>query len=391
MPNSTSRLTRRCTDDTGFAKGHLCTDGSRRKAAIAPIVLTALLLTVLTVWITLTTRKPPNEIESTEPPGATAPAAGLPALPWSATGTVTSPDRLPRFRFPGERDESTDHRPDWRLLGSNGPANEGYPMIRGSLRHRILHFTFDDGPSINATSQILDWLSEYNVRATFFVVGKHLFGPDAQGHRNLLKRMEQNGHTIAVHSYSHRDLRYLSDSQIQRELYRTRRMMETTLAYSPGLFRPPYGGHNERTDALLKSSGYTGILWNIAPDEFGARTPWEIASNFHSALHDQEQNDHGPGGIVLLHDNRVETAGAIPLLMEELRRRNCALLDRDGEELWDVVGDLSYFLLYRDGLPDALVAKRQKLARAAARKYCVGVNAGHAPAHTEPASRADTG
>jgi peptidoglycan/xylan/chitin deacetylase (PgdA/CDA1 family) len=287
----------------------------------------------------------------------------LPALPWRA-------DAVRRFRFPDQRYRAAYHRPDWQVLGASEFSQDTLPTVFGFLKHRMLHFTFDDGPSLDSTARILDALSEYNLRATFFVVGRHLFGPDAKAHRDLLKRMDRDGHTVAVHSYSHRDLRALSDQQIHRELYRTETMMNATLGYRPGLFRPPYGGRSQRTRTLLRTRGYTEILWNIAPEEYGARTPWEILSNFHAALNDQEGHAYGPGGIVLLHDNRAETADAVPLIMEELRRRNCALLGQSGEELWDVVGDLSYYLFYPDGFPEALVARRQAQAREAALSYC---------------------
>ena len=57
--------------------------------------------------------------------------------------------------------------------------------------------TFDDGPSSN-TSRILDILADYNVKATFFVVGK-----EEEEYQALYKRIVEEGHTLAMHSYSH--------------------------------------------------------------------------------------------------------------------------------------------------------------------------------------------
>lgn len=276
------------------------------------------------------------------------------------------------FRFPEEGQYPGEEDRKWRILGSNKPAKDNRKMIRGFLKHRILHFTFDDGPVAGMTSRILDTLSAYNIQATFFVVGKHLFGPDAQAHRDLLRRIENDGHTVAVHSYTHIDFRQLSASDIDRELYRSGRVIESILGYRPGLFRPPFGGRSKRTNSLLLSDGYTEILWNIAPEEYGASSPGEILHNFRAALDRQEKNNKGPGGIVLLHDKRPGTVQALPLMMEELRGRNCSLVHQDHQELWDVVGDLSYFMLYDNGLPDELVAQRQTMARTAALRYCEG-------------------
>lgn len=274
------------------------------------------------------------------------------------------------FCFPDEHLQHDKNTPDWQIQGAAVQGQKSPEMVLGFHKHRILHFTFDDGPDDVTTSRLLDLLSSYNVHATFFVVGKNLYGRDAKARRDLIRRMRRDGHTISVHSYTHKDFRTLSDSQINRELYRTERLLETILGYRPGLIRSPFGGRNERTISLLKTHGYTEILWNIAPEEFGAHTPQEILYNFWAALDHQGQDDHGPGGIVLLHDNRPTTVLAFPLIMEELRRRNCLLVRQGSQELWDVVGDLGYFLLYGDDWPSELITQRQTRARDAASRYC---------------------
>jgi len=279
------------------------------------------------------------------------------------------------FRFPDENQQRDKNNPGWQIQGSVMQGQKSPEMVLGFHKHRILHFTFDDGPDDVTTSRLLDLLSSYNIHATFFVVGQNLYGPDAKVRRDLIRRMGRDGHTISVHSYTHKDFRTLSDLQIDRELYRTERLLETILGYRPGLFRSPFGGRNKRTISLLKTHGYTEILWNIAPEEFGAHTPQEILYNFWAALDHQEQHNHGPGGIVLLHDNRPTTVLAFPLIMEELRRRNCLFVRQGGQELWDVVGDLGYFLRYGDDLPSDLITQRQTRARHAASRYCSNAEA----------------
>ncbi len=61
---------------------------------------------------------------------------------------------------------------------------------------RRVYLTFDDGPSAN-TDRILDILAQYGVKATFFVVGK-------EGYADQYRRIVEDGHTLAMHSYSHR-------------------------------------------------------------------------------------------------------------------------------------------------------------------------------------------
>jgi peptidoglycan/xylan/chitin deacetylase (PgdA/CDA1 family) len=337
---------------------------TRRRINATLIVTGVLIAAAITVLVMTAVRGPQPGHDNPEP------AAGL-ASPGQSPALSQDSIRPRPFRFPEEQQNPGNHDREWRMLDANNPGDNSRESITGFLQHRMLHFTFDDGPLAATTPKLLDMLSAYNVRATFFVVGKYLFGPNAQVHGDLLRRTGKEGHTVAIHSYTHKDFRHLSAAQINRELYRSGRLLETILGYHPGLFRPPYGGRNLRTNSLLHVRGYTEILWNIAPEEYGARTPQEILGNFQAALDRQEQHNHGPGGIVLLHDNRARTVQAFPLIMEELRRRNCALVQQDGQELWDVAGDLSYFLFYGDQLPGDLVARRQVLARTAATRYCV--------------------
>ena len=364
---------------------------TRGKISATLIVTCILVAAAITALVITAVRRQQPEPNSQELAAKMVSSYKIPALSHDDTRFGSSRIHPSPFRFSEERQNFSEHDRKWRILGSNNPGEDNHEMILGFLQHRMLHFTFDDGPIAGTTPRILDTLSEYNVRATFFVVGKYLFGPHTQVHRDLLKRIEKNGHTVAVHSYTHNDFRHLSASQINRELYRSGRVLEAILGYRPGLIRPPYGGRSERTHSLLQARGYTEILWNIAPEEYGARTPQEILGNFQAALDRQERHDRGPGGIVLLHDNRAATVQALPRLMEELRRRNCAFVHQDGQELWDVVGDLSYFLVYGNELPESLVARRQVLARAAAIRYCTERNRKQEPMITEQRSRDHAG
>lgn len=379
MTHLSTRFARRPANHDHRAQSGISSPKNDRLTSLAAGVLLAFLLAVIMLLWTMPQRT--LEEPGTKPDASTGISRPdtVPGSPW-VSGRSADPRQLRRFRFPDEPYGPLIRNHDWYTLGANHQAGgSGARIILGASKHRILHFSFDDGPSLATTARILDMLSEYNIRATFFVLGKNLYGPDSEAHRELLRELDKNGHTVALHSYTHNDLRSLSDAQIHRELRRSEHMLNATLGYRPGLFRPPYGGRSERTSSLLQDRGYTEILWNIAPEEYGARTAWEVVSNFHAALNEQEQNGYGPGGIVLLHDNRGTTADALPFLLEELRARNCVLLDQDVEELWDVVGDLSYFLFYGERMPEGLLAQRQKLARQAAEGYCTATDATQAP------------
>ena len=287
------------------------------------------------------------------PMAATAPANTLPP---AATSEEPRPSEEP------------EPIPDWRLLSSN--EQRQVRLTRGFRQHRVLHFTFDDGPHLQNTPRLLDALAEFEVKATFFVVGRQLMGPRGQERRALLQRMQDEGHTVAVHTYAHRNLSGLTPVQINEDLERAERTLEATLGDRPGLFRPPYGGRNARSNAVIWERGYSQILWNITPEGNGARTAEDMLRVFSRTLDRLERHRDGPGGIVLQHDPNDASIEAFTLMMEELRQRNCELLAQGDEELWDVVDDLGFYVLHGDDIPADVIARRQRAARLEATSYC---------------------
>lgn len=254
-------------------------------------------------------------------------------------------------------------------------------MTRGFIRHRVLHFTFDDGPRLDTTPRLLEHLDHYGVTATFFVVARGFDGtnPTDQRKAELLRDIAQRGHTIGGHTYDHSRLTSLDDEAVLAQLTRSEAIFEEVLGARPHVFRAPYGARDGRVDALLAQRGYTHVLWNITSKDVSSRTAEEVAQAFRDSLDLRERHPRGPGGVVLLHDTKPWVVDAFPMMMEELRSRNCALLETD-EELWDVAGDLSLF--HQDGdaterartveLDEELVAARQAVVRAEAETYCQG-------------------
>jgi peptidoglycan/xylan/chitin deacetylase (PgdA/CDA1 family) len=90
-------------------------------------------------------------------------------------------------------------------------------MYFGCDKPGLLALTYDDGPS-RYTETLLDTLKENNVKATFFIVGVNI---KTNRERDILKRIYNEGHLIASHTWSHQDLRTLSDWRIREEMTKT--------------------------------------------------------------------------------------------------------------------------------------------------------------------------
>lgn len=111
-----------------------------------------------------------------------------------------------------------------------------------------VYLTFDDGPIPIITEKILDVLKEQNVKATFFVVGKEI--PERE---HILKRIYEEGHTIGLHTYSHKFRKvYRSDDAFLDEMLKARKQINELLNINPTAVRFPGGSAGRMTQELLE-------------------------------------------------------------------------------------------------------------------------------------------
>jgi peptidoglycan/xylan/chitin deacetylase (PgdA/CDA1 family) len=153
----------------------------------------------------------------------------------------------------------------------------------------VVAFTFDDGPGPKWTTMVLDTLDEYQVPATFFMVGRNL-----DAHRDLVRgRLDR--HEVGNHSWSHPDLARLDLAEVRRELSRTHDVIHAVTGRQASLMRPPYGHLGGSTLLAADSLGYDVVLWSQAMHEA------TYQSNPAGQVTDIV--DHvTPGSIVLAHD-----------------------------------------------------------------------------------------
>ncbi len=202
-------------------------------------------------------------------------------------------------------------------------AEEAEPVktdpAKGSERQ--VYLTFDDGPSSN-TDQILDILKEYDVKATFFVVGK----TDERSVK-AYQRIVDEGHTLAMHSYSHKyDEIYESKEAFAKDLNSLQEYLYETTGVWPRIYRFPGGSSNtvskvdmQELIEYLTDIGITYFDWNVASGDAVSRTlPAEtIVSNCLSGIEKQKES------VILMHDasNKGTTVEALPRIIEAIQER----------------------------------------------------------------------
>lgn len=178
---------------------------------------------------------------------------------------------------------------------------------------KIVALTFDDGPNEPYTSQILEILAKYNIKATFFPVGENIVRES-----DALKKMTEAGHEIGIHSYSHAFFKPIISLTYKDEILKSQTLIKKITGQTPTLFRPPWFF---RTSSMLKSvkaldltpvTGTFGSFWEVFKV-----SPQKIAS-------DGIKNTK-PGTILVFHDgynnrgtNRNKTVQAVAILVPKL-------------------------------------------------------------------------
>lgn len=168
--------------------------------------------------------------------------------------------------------------------------------------------TFDDGPHPRKTAEILDFLAENSVRATFFVVGEN-----AKYYPDLIDREASEGHEIGNHTYHHKPMRKCKDGDGKREITETSEAIKSITGKAPVLFRPPEGSYSSSTVELARACGCDVVLWNVDTRDWALAGTEEIVSNVKKNVRN--------GSIILFHDftrDGAHTLDALKILLPYL-------------------------------------------------------------------------
>ena len=238
------------------------------------------------------------------------------------------------------------------MVAALGAAFEGGRIITGSTPHRLILFSFDDGPDPRTTPLLLDRLDDAGIKAVFFLVASRIAQttPMEREQASIAREIARRGHLIGSHTFGHVQLPLLDNSAVEEELHRSDEVFERVFGARPALFRPPFGAHSERIDQLIARHGYTIVLWNLGAGDFQVRSADDVYQTWLKVFERRERENGDRGGIVLLHDTYPWSVDAFQRIVSDLLARNCQLLER-GEELFDFVNDPSFFFVPRAGAP----------------------------------------
>ncbi|BCI53990.1 hypothetical protein NIIDNTM18_32680 [Mycolicibacterium litorale] len=186
---------------------------------------------------------------------------------------------------------------DRERIGESPYAIDHY----GRPADRQLMLTFDDGPDVEFTQQILDILSREHVPATFFVLGSQVVL-----HPDVFRRIVREGHMAGNHTMFHVDFDDHTDFRNRQEIIAADRVMRATAGYASRLFRIPRGDPDNNALALLQSQqlGYLQVDQDIDTLD------WKVAGGGELAVPALD----GRGHVVLLHDGGGDRSATIRML-----------------------------------------------------------------------------
>lgn len=222
----------------------------------------------------------------------------------------------------GNADQSVVNAIDKDLTNSNA---------KGIYAEKQIYLTFDDGPSMY-TDDILDILADYNVKATFFVIGK----TDKES-KKLYKRIVKEGHTLGMHSFSHKyEKIYNSLEDFDRDFTKLWKLLYDTTGYKPSIFRFPGGSDN-----LVNKNGMEDFVQYLS-DASVVYFDWNVVNGDATGItytKDQLINNVIDGvamkkrSIVLMHDSqtKVTTVDSLPGLLDELIAGGAQILPLDND------------------------------------------------------------
>lgn len=167
---------------------------------------------------------------------------------------------------------------------------------------KYIAFTFDDGPNKKNTNDIVNFLNDNKMRATFFMVGYLM-----ENNTDIVKNVYDNKMEIGSHSWAHNNLKKQKIEVITEEMAKTDAVYTSITNDTFKLMRPPYGSIN---DTVKESFNYSYILWSVDTND------WKYKDADH--LYDFVVNNVNDGDIVLMHDLQYSTKVGLERVLPEL-------------------------------------------------------------------------
>jgi len=173
----------------------------------------------------------------------------------------------------------------------------GRTLVSGVRGSKQIALTYDDGPNDPYTLRLMDVLARHDVRATFFLIGRHV-----QQRPDMVRDLMKAGHVVGNHTFTHPHLVVSSAIETRTQLEECQRAVQEVTGESPRLFRPPFGGRRPATLRIVRSLGMEPVMWNV--------TSWDWKTPGAEKIVRTCMRQMRGGDVILMHDGSHIAMGA---------------------------------------------------------------------------------
>jgi len=180
------------------------------------------------------------------------------------------------------------------------------PIYCVDTTEKKVSISFDAAWGNEQTQTLLDILKEYNVKATFFLVGMW-----AEKYPESVKDIARAGHDVGSHSSVHDHMTQHSIGEIIDDTMRCNVKLKTLTGKEPTLYRCPYGDYNNDVVQSVNDCNMYCIQWDVDSLDWKDPSPAEIVDRIKSKI--------ANGSIILMHNGAKNTPAALPLVIEAIK------------------------------------------------------------------------
>ena len=182
------------------------------------------------------------------------------------------------------------------------------PIYSVEREDKVVSISFDCAWGTDYTDDILNALKISNVRATWFMVEFW-----TEKYEDYVKKIDAAGHEIGTHSSTHSYMSKQNAEEIKLELASSSEAIEKVTGKKTELFRPPYGDYDDELIKTASELGYYSIQWDVDSLDWKDLSATDIAMRVINGVRS--------GSIILMHNNGLHTAEAVPIILETLKNK----------------------------------------------------------------------
>ncbi len=182
------------------------------------------------------------------------------------------------------------------------------PIYSVEREEKLVSISFDCAWGVDHTDEILKALRVGDVKATWFMVEFW-----AEKYPEYVKKIDGAGHEIGTHSSTHSYMSKQNAEEIRLELKTSSEAIKNVTGKEVELFRPPYGDYDDELIKTAAEEGYYTIQWDVDSLDWKDLSAPDIAMRV--------INSAKNGSIILMHNNGMHTAEAVPIIIETLKNK----------------------------------------------------------------------